>query len=460
MPFESLKLKPGEHVLAYQVSTIVQDKTIFSGVTQARKVKVSEGVATFDESQITYKDTEGRHESSVYAQKNGELLVYNFKPTIAQRRYTSLATIEREGGYQTLALDSHAFIPARSIPLSAPSQQRRLYVVTNRQVNAAVVDGSRFGIDANGASYGSVNVDLNESRSWLQQVGDLIPWKTRTANDEKTLFSSFNQPDDILKAILPDQGDIPHVLIFVHGIATPFSDACLQCAHFTSDIGFTEPNQKILLFSWPCSGKFTDYEIDKPKAEDAARVLSSLLRGLENRANTIHRTPHLSLMAYSMGSRTASLAVESLCNELTGTPHDFLRRIVFCAAEIPADRFAALYPKFQQASSSFRHYFSRRDLALRSAGLTTFLPSSHDVQNPIGRGPIFLPPNRDPINTDCSDLPMTFFQVGHNYFDATPEMIDELRRLFVGEDDRTPAPPLVASKWQNVHDYWTLQPLP
>jgi esterase/lipase superfamily enzyme len=475
IPFADLKIGSGRHVLAYLVELLVDGRCVFSQATDGTELIVREGSRTTME-RGTIRREISEHKRRVPVLKNDSspskddsILPTHPHTDITDYERTAKVTRERvtvhiPNGFERKSLphvdvaanDSpidSALVPLPSVPLSqvAGDDKRLMYFFTNRKraPAAVVADGGEKPVkvkvrplftaeSASTLEYGHCLVDIPVRFHRAGVLETLQWWEPREPGRAFVVESTSVLSREIFLA----KDSEKDVLVYVHGFNNSFDDAILRAAQLTYDLQFPG---KAVAFCWPSRGDFSKYE------EDAAQISSSasaLAEGLRNLVHALAKDGQgqrkIHILSHSMGTRILLLALYKLReSEPELAQHAIFDQIVLAAPDVGAATFNQLLDHTLRSSRQVTYYFCRKDAALR-------ISQNINHYEPVGLFPYF-DRKLTTINADAVD---TSF-LGHIYFSSAPEILHDMRLLFLqGLSPNHRMPPLAGQETVFGNEYW------
>jgi esterase/lipase superfamily enzyme len=342
----------------------------------------------------------------------------------------------------------------RPLPMSMPPVEadlgdrvHRIWYGTNRAPIAPTDPSRGFRSEQDDrVHYGYCHVFVPKSHevgviktTWLQRiiyvsVGDSLEFRgifSKTRDEFSTLLGS-----DLASWTGKRTG-----LVYVHGFNNTFKQAALTAAQIGCDL---EVNGAISFFSWPSTGKLSDYFRDGETTsfQQFTRHFLEFVETLASASNL----DRIDIVAHSMGNRILAEAIPLLATSPA------LRRVtighlVLAAPDISRVTFNALAPIYgQTARERVTLYTRKKDRALLLSG------KLNGYQR-IG----FEPPpycHRSLDTVSVSPLKLDF--LSHGYFAKSRPVIEDLKRLLwmnQSPEKRNLEP--VPSR--GVVDYWRLR---
>jgi len=148
-----------------------------------------------------------------------------------------------------------------------------------------------------------------------------------------------------------------HVLIFVHGFNTPFSDGLYLNAQILNDFGV---DTVAVHYAWPSAGRVTAYLHDRDSAQYARDGLADLLE-------TVAASPSVSVtvLAHSMGALVTMEALRQLSLAGRGEVLAKIDPVILASPDIDFDVFFNQLETINPRPTNMTVLVSRRDQALR-----------------------------------------------------------------------------------------------
>jgi esterase/lipase superfamily enzyme len=212
------------------------------------------------------------------------------------------------------------------------------------------------------------------------------------------------------------------VLLFVHGYNVTFKDAALRTGQLAFDLNLSGKASRGIagFYSWPSSGKPAPYAVDENNAEWTQSHLTGFLTSFLGSAPA----HSVYLIAHSMGSRPTLRAIATLSSthpELVARLHG----LILAAPDIDADTFRTqIAPTFASTQLAGTLYVSSKDKPL---GASMHLHGYPRLGDPAA-GPIIV---KGIETIDASDVDDGDF-LGHSYFAARPELLEDIFSLMNG----------------------------
>lgn len=146
------------------------------------------------------------------------------------------------------------------------------------------------------------------------------------------------------------------VTIYVHGYNVAFEDACRRAALFQEqfDLG-----GRFLLFSWPSTGRASDYLRDLSNVEWSVVPFYELLKAL----GEVVGLANINVVGHSLGARLAVDAVSDMSRD--SDERGSLGHLVLVAPDIDSDIFVRDLADIRAGTAAITLYVSRDDRALR-----------------------------------------------------------------------------------------------
>jgi esterase/lipase superfamily enzyme len=190
-------------------------------------------------------------------------------------------------------------------------------------------------------------------------------------SDGKTFASAINE--DLRRTEFPD------ITIYVHGAKSSFFRSSVQGAQFHH---FMARETAFIAYSWPSTGKFTQYKKDVVFAAQSASRLADLIEYLA--ANT--QAERINILAYSAGGQVAAPGLAQLRKRYPDESAATLRKrfrigeVFFAAADVGLRKFAVEYlPTFADIVGNVTVTFHKKDFVLG------FAQDSHKGESRLGR---------------------------------------------------------------------------
>ncbi len=150
-----------------------------------------------------------------------------------------------------------------------------------------------------------------------------------------------------------------HVLVFVHGYNTRFSEAVFRLAQFAHDAHLQETP---ILFTWPSRGSLLGYGYDRESANYSRDALEALLNGLQ-------RDPavtEIDILAHSMGNWVTLEALRQMAiRDRKIAPK--IKQVIMAAPDVDVDVFRRQISQIGEPRPPFTMFVSRDDKALQAS---------------------------------------------------------------------------------------------
>jgi len=204
-----------------------------------------------------------------------------------------------------------------------------------------------------------------------------------------------------------------HGLLFVHGFNSSFRDGLYRAAQLGYDMQFDGPT---LAYSWPSTGKWSDYLTDRDTADQSKRYLREFLE-LTLKHDDIQR---LTIIAHSMGSHLVAGTLDEM-SRANAPELSKIFQVIFASPDIDRDLFDQIAERVAGKVAGITVYAADDDLPLTVSSSIRKLPRLGVIR---GDKP-HLTPKVDII--DISRLGEGFMQ--HSTFAETGEILSDMRAL-------------------------------
>ncbi|WP_316859029.1 alpha/beta hydrolase [uncultured Cohaesibacter sp.] len=165
------------------------------------------------------------------------------------------------------------------------------------------------------------------------------------------------------------------VILFVHGYNTDFSESLYRAAQMKHDFKLQAP---LALFSWPSSGKTTDYLYDRDSVKVSRDKLASVIELLSRT-----KAQAVTLVAHSMGSELLMESLRQIALENHGNLPKKLKTIILISPDLDVDVFNNQLDAIKTLPADFVLFVSESDRALklssRLAGDNTRVGNTIDI---------------------------------------------------------------------------------
>lgn len=194
-------------------------------------------------------------------------------------------------------------------------------------------------------------------------------------------------------------------LLFIHGYNVSFHDGALRAAQLSFDLEF---DGATMYYSWPSNASTAAYLVD------ANRVIASRPALVEFLEMATRGKGKLHIVAHSMGSRYALMALDTFVREF---PERRLGKLVLAAPDVDRYELAALFPAITAKTDSVSLYASAKDHALMVSAKVNGALRAGDAN-----GELFLINGMDSI--DASEIEADM--LGHSYFGDSPKLLADI----------------------------------
>ena len=228
------------------------------------------------------------------------------------------------------------------------------------------------------------------------------------------------------------------VVLFVHGYNYGFERNCRMAAELQRSL---QDAATVVAFSWPSNALPTDYVPDLADMEWSAPLLARFIGELGDRLGAAK----VRLVAHSMGSRGAVLALQQLYSESGRRPA--IDQLVLLAPDFDSQTFVDLLPRLTPLAGAITLYASGNDTPLKLSRQLSGYPR-------LGEAGPYLTVVDGMETIDVSSLGR--YQItGHEYFYFHPVVATDLVALLsigTGATERTGLQPRVRDGIR----YWEL----
>lgn len=234
-----------------------------------------------------------------------------------------------------------------------------MLVATTR---AAAADPDRLfsGERARGFSYATIDVSVPPDS--VREIGE-VQWPKQLPADPAREFATrsarvidLDAAQATMRARLAASRH-GHVLVFVHGYNSHFSDAVFRFAQIVHD---SKAPAVPVLFTWPSRGKLLDYGYDRESANYSRDALEAVLAALDRNPGV----REISLLAHSMGNWVTLEALRQMAIR-RGAIAGKIRSVMLAAPDVDVDVFRTQINQIRPGRARFTLFTSRDDRALR-----------------------------------------------------------------------------------------------
>lgn len=248
----------------------------------------------------------------------------------------------------------------RATDASAPGARAVSMLVTTTRTRDADPDRLFTGERARQLSF--ANVEVSVPPDSIRTIGE-VQWPKQVPADPATEFATRSarviglpEAQATLGARLRANGH-GHVLVFVHGYNSKFSDATFRLAQIAHD---SRAPAVPVLFTWPSRGKLLDYGYDRESANYSRDALEGVLTALDRNP----AVKEISILAHSMGNWLTLEALRQMAirsGRLAGKIND----VMLAAPDVDIDVFRTQINQIGQGRARFTLFASRDDRALK-----------------------------------------------------------------------------------------------
>jgi esterase/lipase superfamily enzyme len=314
-----------------------------------------------------------------------------------------------------------------------------VFYATNRRPEAGGAGELGYGGDRGSPSFGRCEVEFTPV-PFLDQVLPEIPFYLPSETHEVRLTGKADDemPWDGLAGAL-SRTSTGSLVVFVHGYNYGFERTCRMAAEMQR---YLDGKTTVAMFTWPSNGLPTDYLRDLADVEWSVPFLARFLAELGERVGA----DKLRLLAHSLGSRGAVLALERLASETDARP--LVGQFVLLAPDFDSETFVERLPRLAALTDGITLYASSNDSPLKL---------SHQLSGHarLGEAGPYLTVVEGMETIDVS--PAGLFQIfGHEYFYYHPQVAADLA-LLLTEGVGAAARPTLRPRRKNGIRYWEIR---
>ena len=284
-------------------------------------------------------------------------------------------------------------------PVSAGFTSARHDTVSRGRVDVVIPSAHRFGETGSPLWKRLFRFDLRDDRLRLERV-------------EKEDRQAFYDEIRGKMAIVRDNHETPHALVFLHGFNVSFEDAAIRAAQIGWDLKVTGATA---FFSWPSRGVVQAYPADEATIEASEAPITDFL--VDFAANCGAEKVHV--IAHSMGNRGLLRALQRIAGNAAMRGNVKFDQIFLAAPDVDRDLFldlAALYSKHAKRATL---YTSSADLAVHLSSRV------HDAPRAGYFVPYTVAPGIDTIAVPNFDIDL----LGHSYFAQAEALLYDIGDL-------------------------------
>jgi esterase/lipase superfamily enzyme len=236
------------------------------------------------------------------------------------------------------------------------------------------------------------------------------------SDDGRVASVQLRPAEDLLGQFAATHG---RIVVYVHGFNISFKKGCQRAALLQERLGL---DGRLLLFSWPADGRFTNYVRDLADLEWSVVLLQEVVMLLAERFG--HR--NIDVVSHSMGAKGLVAAMSAIGRETS----ERFGQMILVAPDIDSEVFARDYGDLHDVVSRITIYVSDSDRALRlSRELHGYArlgeAGTHTSQlNGI-----------DIVDVSELEVQRTFGHLYHVYNDV---VIEDIRTVLAGEQPASP----------------------
>lgn len=315
------------------------------------------------------------------------------------------------------------FLVPASRPQVDSGGQVSVFYGTNRN-RLIAEEKKKFGneLDKMEQGYCIISIPPGHKQGALERPARFLWWQKSEKQEKHIVLNSINplSENDFYSRLKESliRSESKMAMIFIHGFNTSFEEAARRCGQITYDIPFSGITG---FFSWPSSGRVTDYARDVERAEASISNLASFIE------NVVIKTgvKELHFIAHSMGNRILTRSLNNLFQkESFKQKISIISQIVLAAPDIDTDVFNnEIYPTFKKIGKRRTIYASDQDMALH------FSEKLHKNLRRVGEGGanIYVADGLDTI--DASNVRSK--GIHHSYIFEESELLYDLNMLFL-----------------------------
>lgn len=218
-----------------------------------------------------------------------------------------------------------------------------------------------------------------------------------------------------------------HAFIYVHGFSVTFEAAMYRAAQISYDLGEGSPFGTAFVYTWPSKGSVlpTAYNYDQDSADNSISQLVEFIRLVSDKTGVAN----VHIIAHSMGNRVLMRTLDEIARFSAGS-RARINQVVLAAPDVDKVQFEAMAKNIvnSKVAKGLTLYASQADTALqisRKARGDGAPPRAGDVAPPAGPA---IVPGIDTI--DISALSTSVFDLGHDKYADSPELLADIRKLF------------------------------
>ncbi|CAN5145700.1 hypothetical protein BH10PSE2_BH10PSE2_06060 [soil metagenome] len=299
------------------------------------------------------------------------LKAFDIRETVWGRDNPNLATYRTQLNAARVAAGLTPLAP-RGAPADGPSNFDLVNVsyATHRALTGDATPAGMFGGDRAAMSFGVAQVSVPRDRApgsiprpsvWTFEFRP-DPNKHMILNSVTPVTDRdafFDRVSHVVAA-----SERKEVFVFIHGYNTTFEGAAIRTAQLAVDMNL---DGAPILYSWPSRASLLGYQADTRTVADPA-LLDDVAAFLTEVATRTGAT-RVHLVAHSMGNRVLERALDRIAAQRPSTTEGpqppLFNEVVFAAADVGVDEFAATWPRIQHTGQRFTLYASQRDRALQ-----------------------------------------------------------------------------------------------
>lgn len=320
--------------------------------------------------------------------------------------------------------------PAMQIPV-------RFVTMRNRTGSAALEDG--FGGSRDRMRGGVCTVSFSPIPA-LEEVARAAPFYVPDGKLELTEMREIPVARLVEDITALPPGGKGNIVVYLHGYNIGFGKSCRRAATFQR---FLDPEDRLLLISWPADGHLLKYTWDESDLVWSVPRIAQVLKAITRRAGG----EPVDVVAHSLGARGAVMALSRLSCRKPGAP--LINELVLVAPDIDTDVFRQELPAIRRLTRRITIYVSANDKALKL---------SHDVHGypRLGEAGEQLSVFNGVETIDLSLVGKRRFS-GHLYHLFNPAVIQDLTRLLHTGKPAAERPGLHPAE-RDGRPYWRMMP--
>lgn len=243
-----------------------------------------------------------------------------------------------------------------------------------------------------------------------------------TSNGRETFVTTLQD------ALIDQASD--SVLLFIHGFNVQFDEALIRAAQLSTDLSRDDSFDIGIpvLYSWPSAGALSldDYQGDRSRSLAAAPYLEQFLDILTEDIDATR----INVIAHSMGNRVLTEALENYARDYLERHNreDLEFRIMFVAADVERDVFAAANGVFDNLDANVTIYTSDTDRALHISNIVN--ANDEKRLGDTNKNRPYIRNDRNYQTIDATAVATELFGIGHNYYSDNPTILWDMMCTF------------------------------